>query len=109
MIAHKYFLVPDCMTEVLMNAARRGLRITIVSQGDISGDTVLKYLAMRGVSAANDAEAAEFLSQGRNVKAYKFTGGSKSLYKSYHKKVVIVDDLLFGGSANLGPKSMADF
>lgn len=108
-IAHKYFLPPDRLKGVLVNATRRGLRITIISQGNTLGDTVLQNLAMRGVGAANDAEAAEFLSQGRNVKAYAFLAGEMALVKSYHKKVVIVDDMVFGGSANMGPKSMTDF
>lgn len=109
-IAQAYFVLPERLKVALTNAAIRGVHILIVTQGDAREDKLLKRLALKGISASNDMDAIGILAKGRNVKIYKFIDSSKfSIVKSYHKKVVIADDVLFAGSPNMGPKSMIKF
>lgn len=109
-MSHKYFILPERLKLALTNAAARGVRILIVTQGETKEGNTLRDLAAQGIGAANDIQAIGILASGQNVKVYKFIGRSKlSLTKSYHQKVVIADDLFFAGSANMGPKSMSEF
>lgn len=106
-IMHFFFILPERLSNALKNAAMRGVRIVIVTQGRAREGKILKRLAEVGISAANDIDAVGILTSGKNVTVHKFMGDL--LLKTYHKKVIIVDDTVFAGSANLGPKSMMLF
>jgi len=108
-IEHMYFILSDRIHDALMQAAHRGVHILIVSQGATGEKSLLRGLAGVGIGASNDMEAVGILSNGKHVKIYKFIGGKNSLKKTFHKKVVIADDIILAGSPNMGPKSMISF
>jgi phosphatidylserine/phosphatidylglycerophosphate/cardiolipin synthase-like enzyme len=102
-IGHMYFHPPQQLIDALLNAAKRGVKIEIITNSK-GQETPLAHRFF--VDLAQDKYRQLFVSEGhQNVKVYEFYRANTT----YHKKALIVDDKYTAfGSSNLGTKSLEE-
>lgn len=103
-VNHMYFQPTTEVMIELINAVKRGVKLTIVTAG------VTKNCpnSQKIFGPRNEYNYYYLLTSlqphhRENVKIYEYEQDKKGL----HKKVVIIDDQIFAGSSNLGYKSLA--
>lgn len=103
MIGHMYFHPPQALIDALSNAARRGVKIEIITNSK-SKEAPLSHHFF--VELAQNKYRQLFEREGhQNVKVHEFYRANTT----YHKKVIVVDDRYTAfGSSNLGKKSLAE-
>jgi phosphatidylserine/phosphatidylglycerophosphate/cardiolipin synthase-like enzyme len=102
-INHMYFHPSREVTEALVRAARRGVRITIITCGEFP-DSPGSFQTHAVRNKYNYVVLAKALQQDEHcrLRVYEFRQNGKST----HKKVIIIDDVVLAGSSNLGYKSL---
>ncbi len=102
-IAHMYFHPPQSFIDALSNAAKRGVKIEIITNSK-SKETPGSHRFF--VDLAQTKYRQLFEREGhQNVKVHEFYRASTT----YHKKVMVVDDRFTAfGSSNLGKKSLGE-
>ncbi len=103
-INHMYFHPTDDVFEALINAANRGVRITIITCG-VSQKVSNGQRLFAPRNKFNYVELLHLIESNRreNVEIYEYTQS----YKGLHKKVMIFDKrYVLAGSSNLGYKSL---
>lgn len=109
-VNHMYFHPTKMVMEALVEAANRGVKVTIITAGvfnNVEGrkdwcPATHKVFGPRNkynyTRLYNNVE----LANRKNIEVYEFEQQRKGL----HKKVIIVDDHVLAGSSNLGYKSL---
>jgi phosphatidylserine/phosphatidylglycerophosphate/cardiolipin synthase-like enzyme len=102
-IAHMYFHPPQQLIDALSHAAKRGVKIEIITNSKNRENPIAHRFF---VDLAQDKYRQLFEREGHhNVKVHEFYRANTT----YHKKVVVVDDRYTGfGSSNLGTKSLEE-
>ncbi len=104
-IDHMYFHPTDKVLNELAAAARRGVKITIITNGFInSKKSPLGHAVFAPRNRYNYRLLAKKIGERHkeNLKVYEFKVKNTTL----HKKVIIIDDYVVSGSSNLGYKSL---
>ncbi|GEM_PF-3498846 len=102
-IAQFYFHPPDVLLNALANAAKRGIKIRIISNGLVGRHPpVHQFFVPR--SLYNFYQLCSDLPEEAraNIRIFQYSVEDAS----YHKKVMVVDDIVYGGSSNWGYKSL---
>jgi phosphatidylserine/phosphatidylglycerophosphate/cardiolipin synthase-like enzyme len=102
-IAHMYFHPPQSFIDALSNAAKRGVKIEIITNSK-SKETPGSHRFF--VDLTQNKYRQLFEREGhQNVKVHEFYRANTT----YHKKVIVVDDRFTAfGSSNLGKKSLGE-
>lgn len=102
-IAHMYFHPPQQLIDALDNAAKRGVKIEIITN---SKEKEAPLAHRFFTDLAQEKYRQLFMSVGHpNVKVHEFYRANTT----YHKKVIVIDDRYTGfGSSNLGTKSLEE-
>jgi len=102
-LGHMYFHPPQQLIDALSNAAKRGVKIHLITNSKAK-EVPLAHRFF--VDLAQDKYRQLFEKEGhQNVKVHEFYRANTT----YHKKVIVVDDRYTGfGSSNLGTKSLAE-
>lgn len=102
-IDHMYFHPSQAVFDALVNAANRGIPITLITNGyDKNSPMGHKAFGPRNrfnYIAFKNAVHKEYQ---ENIEIYEF----KVCKTTLHKKVIIVDDITIAGSSNFGYKSL---
>lgn len=102
-IDHMYFHPSQAVFDALVNAANRGIPITLITNGyDKNSPMGHKAFGPRNrfnYIAFKNAVHKEYQ---ENIEIYEF----KVCKTTLHKKVIIVDDMTIAGSSNFGYKSL---
>lgn len=99
---HMYIHPTKEIFDALVEAANRGVRITIITNGKHKKSAVSHcFFAARNKFNYNALVQATKKECRGNVKVYEFSQGKIG----HHKKVALVDDTVIAGSSNLGLKS----
>lgn len=102
-IDHMYFHPSQAVFNALVNAANRGILITLITNGyDKNSPMSHKAFGPRNrfnYLALKNAIHKEYQ---KNIGIYEF----KVLKTTLHKKVIVVDDTVIAGSSNFGYKSL---
>ena len=102
-IGHMYFHPPQIFIDALINAAKRGVKIDIITNSkDKQAPGAHRFFT--DLAQVNYRQLFE--NEGReNVRVFEFYRANTT----YHKKAIVIDDLYTGfGSSNLGKKSLED-
>lgn len=105
-INHMYFHPSQELTEALIRAAKKGVKITIITGGRTKGCPKANYF----FAPRNKYNYAYLVNSlpahlKSNVHVYEFDQHNVGL----HKKVIVVDDIVIGGSSNISYKSLTKF
>jgi hypothetical protein len=102
-INHMYFQPTACIMNALIEAAERGVKITIITAG-VYKDCPGSHLAFGPRNKYNYAYLVSSLPADKraNVEVYEF----QQKKKGNHKKVIVIDDHVIAGNSNLGYKSL---
>jgi len=102
-INHMYFHPTSEIMNALIEAAKRGVKIELITSG-IHENCPSSHLVFGPRNKYNYAYLVNSLSETEreNVKIYEY----EQIKKGNHKKVIIVDDMVIAGSSNLGYKSL---
>lgn len=102
-IDHMYFHPSQAVFDALVNAANRGISITLITNGYDKNSPIghkafgprnrFNYLALKNATHEEYQE---------NIDIYEFRVSQNTL----HKKVIVVDDTVIAGSSNFGYKSL---
>lgn len=103
-IDHLYFHPSENVFKAFVNAANRGVKIQIVTNGYQSGSSPAGHKLFGPRSRYNIAKLLQGIkSENRaNVDTREFVVNGTSL----HTKVIVVDDYVIAGSSNIGYKSL---
>lgn len=102
-INHMYFQPTTSIMNELIEAAKRGVKIKIITSC-IYSECPNSHYVFGSRNKYNYAYLLNSLSENEreNVEVYEF----QQKKKGNHKKVIIVDDMVIAGSSNLGYKSL---
>lgn len=102
-LGHMYFHPPQHFIDALSNAAKRGVKIHIITN---SKDKEAPLAHRFFVDLAQNKYRQLFEKEGhQNVNVYEFYRANTT----YHKKAIVIDDRYTGfGSSNLGTKSLGE-
>lgn len=102
-INHMYFHPTTPIMNALIEAAKRGVKIKIITSG-VYKDCPASHLAFGPRNKYNYAYLVRSLPKDKrgNVEVYEF----QQKKKGNHKKVIVIDDHVIAGSSNLGYKSL---
>lgn len=102
-INHMYFQPTSAIMNALIDAAKRGVKIKIITSG-VYKDCPNSHLVFGPRNKYNYAYLVRSLSESeqKNVEVYEF----QQKKKGNHKKVIVIDDMVIAGSSNLGYKSL---
>ncbi len=103
-IDHMYFHPTKGVMKALIEAANRGVKITIITNGYNEKTSPKGHQFFGPRNRYNYCELKNALKgkQKNNVSVYEFKVRKTTL----HKKVIVVDDYIISGSSNLGYKSL---
>jgi phosphatidylserine/phosphatidylglycerophosphate/cardiolipin synthase-like enzyme len=103
-IDHMYFHPTKRVLNALVNAANRGVKITLITNGNNNGSTPITHHIFGPRNQHNYNQLLKKVSPKakENIAIYEFKVPNTTL----HKKVIVVDDYVIGGSSNLGYKSL---
>ena len=102
-INHMYFHPTKRIMNALIDAAKRGVKIKVITAG-VYKDCPTSHLAFGPRNKYNYSFLLKSLSEQEksNIEIYEF----QQIKKGLHKKVILIDDLVIAGSSNLGYKSL---
>lgn len=103
-INHMYFHPTDAVRKALIDAANRGVKITIVTNGYDQKKSPKGHQFFGPRNRYNYCKIRNGVNpkQKKNVEVFEFKVRKTTL----HKKVIVVDDYVIAGSSNLGYKSL---
>lgn len=102
-IDHMYFHPSQEVFDALVNAANRGIPITLITNGcDENSPMSHKVFGPRNGFNYIGLKDAIHKNHQKNIEIYEFKVPKTTL----HKKVIVVDDTVIAGSSNFGYKSL---
>ncbi|MGL4540521.1 MAG: phospholipase D-like domain-containing protein [Candidatus Rhabdochlamydia sp.] len=102
-IAHMYFHPSQEVFDALVNAANRGVAITLTTNGyDENSPMSHKVFGPRNRFNYIALKNAVHKNHQKNIKIHEF----KRDKTTYHKKVIVIDNIVIAGSSNIGSKSL---
>jgi phosphatidylserine/phosphatidylglycerophosphate/cardiolipin synthase-like enzyme len=102
-IGHLYFHPTDKLEKALARAVTRGVKVVVITCGVFPGCPKSHYFfASRSKYNLNSLLNRVSQVYWKNISVFEF----QNERTTYHKKVIVIDDTVIGGSSNFGYKSL---